>query len=122
MESRRVALLCAQQLLGESLEYTLREAGDITLLGPWSLDESALSYLSGGAADMVLIVEAGDMPNDALMITAKILERFPALPVIRVTLKQNEVRCYSTQILPARSTDLIDLIHSLPAVNQTREI
>jgi hypothetical protein len=122
MERRRVALLCAQQLLGESLEHTLRKAGDITLLGPWALDEQVLFHLSGSAADIVLIVEAEDMPHEAVMITAEILERFPALPIIRVTLEQNVVRCYSTQTLPARSVDLIDLIHSLPVVNPSSDI
>lgn len=122
MEGRRVALLCHPQLLGESLEHTLRKAGDITLLGPWALEEQALAHLSDCMADMVLIVEAEDMPQEAALITAQILQRFPALPIIRVTLEENEVRCYSTQILPARSTDLIDLIHNLPAAGHSSEI
>jgi hypothetical protein len=117
MKSRRVALLCAQELLGESLEHTLRKAADITLLGPWSLDEQALSYLST-CADMVIIVEAEDMPHEAVTIIAEILEHFPALPIIRVTLEQNVVRCYSTQILPASSSELIDLIYSLPVAKK----
>jgi DNA-binding NarL/FixJ family response regulator len=119
MERRRVALLCAQQLLGESLEHTLRKAGDVELLGPWALDEQALSHFSSGSADMVVIVEAEDMPQEAAQITAQILERFPSLPIIRVTLEQNVVRFYSTQVLPARSSDLIDLIHSLPVAGQS---
>lgn len=118
MGKRRVALLCAQQLLGESLEHTLRKVSDITLLGPWALEVGVLSRLAEDAADIVVIVEAEDTPHQAATITAQILEMYPDLPIVRVTLEQNVVHYYSSQTLPARSSDLIDLIHNLPDVNK----
>lgn len=115
MEKRRVALLCAKQLLGESLERLLKSSEEITLLGPWALGSRSLSRLAAAPADIVLIVEPESGTEEASRVTTQILERFPDLPIIRVTLEKNIVRCYSSQTLPARSSDLIDLIRKLPS-------
>ena len=115
MEKRRVALLCAKQLLGESLEHLLKSSDEITLLGPWALGSRSLSHLAAMPVDVVMVVEPESGTEEASKITTQILDRFPDLPVIRVTLEKNIVRCYSSQTLPARSSDLIDLIRKLPS-------
>jgi hypothetical protein len=122
MEKRRVALLCTRQLLGESLEHLLKNNEDIALLGPWALDSRSLSHLVNEPVDIVLIVEPEGGAVYSSKITAQILDRFPDISIIRVTLENNTVRCYSSQTLPARSSDLIDLIRklspgSLPSAN-----
>lgn len=119
MDRRRVALLCAKQLLGESLEHLLKSSEEITLLGPWALESRSLSRLATVPVDIVMIVEPECGTEETTKITAQILDRFPDLPIIRVTLEKNIVRCYSSQTLPARSSDLIDLIRKLPTGGYT---
>jgi len=114
MDKRRVLLLCAHPLLGESLENILRKVEDVDLVGPWDLDERALTYLSQESPDIVVVAEAEGEDKSKVSLTSQILERFPDLPVVRVGLAQNVVRLYTSRALPARSADLIEAIRSLP--------
>lgn len=121
MAKKRVAMLCAGELLGESLEHLLKNVADISVIGPWALDDRAISHLSEMQADIVLIVEPESEAEFASQVTGQILERFPGLPVIRVTTENNIVRVYNSRILPARSEELIDLIRDLPVFNETAD-
>jgi DNA-binding NarL/FixJ family response regulator len=114
MRKRRVLLLCAQQLLGESLEHTLRQVEDLEVAGPWTIEEGVLNCLSGEQPDLVIITDEDIAPEKLSRLTAQILEQYPDLPVFRVTLERNLMQVYSSHTMPARSADLIDLIHRLP--------
>jgi hypothetical protein len=46
-------------------------------------------------------------------LTAQLLDACPNLSIVRVALARRDLRIYSSQSIPARSTDLIDLIHHL---------
>lgn len=120
MDKRRVLLLYAsptgrppQLLLAEALENILSKVEDVVLIGPWALDEQMLARLSQELPDIVLIVEEED-GEDVISLTARILEHHSDLPVVRVGLAQNVVRLYMSHTLPARSTDLVEAIRSLP--------
>jgi hypothetical protein len=117
MKRRRVLLLCIQSLLGESLLATLQQDTSVELLGPLQPDESALARLGEEMPDVVLLAEESRMPERAAWLTSQILERWPRLPVMRVGLEKNIVRLYTSSDLPARGSDLIGAIHSLPAAS-----
>jgi DNA-binding NarL/FixJ family response regulator len=114
MIKRRVALLSGQHLLGESLEHTLRHFEDVEMIGAWELDDQVLSLLSTQTPDLLLIAEQEPPCEEITFLTGQILEAYPNLPVIRVTLDQNVLRIYTSQTLPARTTELIDVIRHLP--------
>jgi hypothetical protein len=74
-----------------------------------------LSRLSEAAPDIVLVAEgAGREGESVTSLFAQLLERYPDLPVVRISLEQNAVRVYTSRTLPARSADLIEAIRSLP--------
>jgi DNA-binding NarL/FixJ family response regulator len=115
VEKRRVLLLWVQPLLGEGLEHILRGLEDVKLIGPWVMDSQVLSRLSEAAPDIVLVAEgAGREGESVTSLFAQLLERYPDLPVVRISLEQNAVRVYTSRTLPARSADLIEAIRSLP--------
>lgn len=116
MNKRRIVLLSEQDLLGESLEHTLNTAQDVDLIGSWTLDNRVLTRLSKDTPDILMIAEEEPPSEKVVRLTAQILEAFPNLPIIQVTLARNELRIYTSQTLPARSVDLIDLIRHLPAL------
>ena len=118
MRRRRVALFCARQLLCESLQHTLESDPEIELQGPWAVDDQALERLSPPLPDVVLIAEPLEKAEKVVGVTARILESFPELPVIRVTLENNLMRFYSAQTVPASSNDLITLIHTVTMTDQ----
>lgn len=121
MLKRRVALLCGQDLLGESLEHTLRHFEDVEIVGAWALDDQIWSLLAAQTPDLLLIAEQEPPCEKSMQMTGQILDAYPNLPVIRVTLDQNFIHIYTTQTLPARSAELIDLIRQLPITGETTE-
>jgi hypothetical protein len=120
MDKRRVALLCAKQLLGESLEHLLRGMPDVELLGPWRLESRVLRRLEAGKPEIILLAVSGDAPHHGAQLIGCILEQFPDVPLLQVNIDSNVVRLYSAQILPARSQALFDLIRSLPPCSRDR--
>jgi DNA-binding NarL/FixJ family response regulator len=114
MLKRRIALLCGQDLLGESLEHTLRHFEDVEIVGAWALDDQVWSLLAAHTPDLLIIAEQEPLCEKSMQMTGQILDAYPSLAVIRVTLDQNVIHIYTTQTLPARSAELIDLIRQLP--------
>ena len=113
MRKRRVLLFSAQKLFGESLEQTLGQVEDLELAGHWLLDDQVMAHLSCAAPDFVIITDEGLSPEQLSHLTAQILDRYPDLPVFRVTLERNQMQVFSSHLLPARSANLIDLIQHL---------
>ncbi len=115
MRKQRIALFCAEDLLGEGLEHLLSRLVDVEILGPWSMDETAIQHLESQSPDLVVI--AGNRPGDdsassqqAALLTGRILEIHIGLPVVQVMLDDNQVRVYNSHTVPARSADLIEII------------
>jgi DNA-binding NarL/FixJ family response regulator len=114
MENRRVALLCSDHLLGESLERLLSNVEGVELAGHWGLEELAAAQRSLQLPDIVLIADGELQPQNAYRLTAQVLQDYPDLPVIQVNLVHNYARVYCSYKLLARTYDLIDAIRKLP--------
>ena len=114
MGKRRVALVCNKHLLGESLEHILGNLEDVELIGAWTCDAQLLPHLSNQPIDLLLIADEEPPSDQTTHLTVQILEAYPDLPVIRVTLGQNVLRIYTSHTLPARSADLVEAIRRLP--------
>ena len=111
---RRVLLLCAQPLLGESVEIILAKLKDVELIGPIEVNAQVAERLAEDEPDVVVIADETMEVHDSTPVMALILDRFPDVPVIRVELEKNAVRLYTTRTLPARSADLIRAIRRIP--------
>ena len=116
IEKRRVLLLCTQPLLGDGLQAILGGLEDVELIGPLVLDAQALDRVAENKPDVMLIAEEGGESLSATSLTARILEHYPDVPVIRVGLRQDTIRLHTSRTLPARSADLIEAIRRLPAL------
>lgn len=113
----RVALIGEEILLGEGLHNLLGRQNDVDLVGSWKLLPEAVEMIPKVAPDVVLIAESQGGDETAATLTNDIIERFPELPVIRIGLSQDVVRVYTMRVSPARSADLIEVIHNLPFAN-----
>ncbi len=112
---RRVLLVCPPHLFGESLETILRRDGNLELLGPLDPSQADVeSQLREWHPDAVVIVDQGAADMNVSHLIAAILQQFPTLPVIRAGLEHNVFRVFSAHTLPARSSDLVEAILSLP--------
>jgi hypothetical protein len=113
MQRIRVVLLCSRHLLGESLEHILRNASELELVGAWDFEDWVFSRLAERLPDLLIITEDEPPDERTALFTAKILDGFPDLPIIRVALAQNILRIYTSRMLPARRADFMDVIHLL---------
>jgi hypothetical protein len=118
MQKRRVALLSDQNLLGEILEDILVNSDEVEFIGSWGLDD--LNMASFAKLSPGLLVIADEVPPSSRVSDhlAEIQTVYPDIPIIRVTLDQNDLRIYTSQSKPARRAELIDLIRQLPGESQ----
>lgn len=114
MRKRQVYLFSAQNLLGESIEQTLRGVEGLEICGHWPVDQQVLDRLAGSVPDFVVFADEGASPDALSHLTSQILDQYPDLPVFRVRLERNQMQVFSSQVVPARSANLIDLIQHLP--------
>jgi hypothetical protein len=114
MFKRRVALLCDQNLLGEILEDILVNSDEVEFIGVWGFDD--LNITRFAELPPGLLVIADEVPPRAQVsdLMAEIQTGYPEIPIIRVTLAQNDLRIYTSHSKPARRAELIDLIRQLP--------
>lgn len=114
MSNRRVLLFSAQRLFGESIEKALSQVEDLEIAGHWNIDAQVLEHVAGSHPDIVFFAcESGSLDVTS-QLTTLVLERYPELSVFWVTLDRDQVQVFNSQVVPARSADLIDLIHRLP--------
>ncbi|MCC7360672.1 MAG: response regulator transcription factor [Anaerolineales bacterium] len=113
---RRVLLLCTRSLLGEGLKAILGEVEDIELIGPLVVEAAVLEWAMANKPDVMLIAEEADEAGSSASLTARLLEQWPDVPAIRVGLKQDTIRLYTSWTLPARRADLIGAIRRLPGL------
>jgi hypothetical protein len=122
MPKRRVLLLCSGHLFGESMETILRAAEEVQLIGPWDLREDVCRRIMEVQPDAVVVVDEDPQNDEITALTSTIIEQYPELSVIRAGLTENVVRVFSTHLVPARSTDLIETIRNLPAAFETGKL
>lgn len=113
MSRKRFLLFSAQSLLGEIIEQTLAQVEGLELAGHWPIDEQILEILACTPTDLVVITDEGISHEQLSRLTAQILDRFPDLPVLHMTLKSNQVQIFCSHRLPAWRTDLIEVIQGL---------
>lgn len=119
MTTHRVLLVCSQHLFGAGMEGILRAAeADVELIGPWGLGEEVCSRITEASPNVVLIVDEDSQSEVSASLTSTIMEAYPKLPIMRGGMTENVVRVYSTHILPARGTDLIETIRNLPVASE----
>ncbi len=111
---RCVLLLCTEPLLGDGLTSILSGLEDIDLVGPLVLDERGVRRARRTAPDVVLIAEAGGEASGGAPGMARLLARWPEVPVIRVGLREDTIHLSTSWTLPARRTELIAAIRRLP--------
>ena len=116
MTKRRVLLLSEGHLLGESLQQVLRAVEDVEMIGSFVFDDQVLARLRTHKPDLLIIADEQPPQAHAAYLTGLVLEAYPTLPVIRVTLEDAVLQVFTARTLPARSADLIDVIRHLPAV------
>jgi hypothetical protein len=110
MEKWRMAIMYDQRLPGESLAHILEKELllDISLV-PVS-EPDIIAKLGSSSPNLLMIVEEDDPNEQTVLLTARILEDFPSLPLIRIKLSQHILHIYTTHTLPARSPDLLEAI------------
>lgn len=113
MRKKRILLCSAQKLFGESLEQTLCRVAEVELVGHWLVDDNLVENLDSVSPDLIIVTDESLVAEDLSRLTARILDRYPDVPVFRVTLERNQMQIYSSHLAPASSRDLIDLIHGL---------
>jgi hypothetical protein len=111
----RLVLLCEPHLLGDTLENILLNLEEVDFLGSWSIDNQVMARLSEQTPDILLIGEEEKHREQLTQLTARILEKFPNLSIIRVSLANNTLQVYTSQVLPARTANLVEVIRNMPA-------
>lgn len=119
MKKHLVLLVCSQHLFGVGMEGILRAAeSDVELIGPWDLGEEVCARITEARPSVVLIVDDDSQSEAGARLTSALMESYPKLPIIRAGLTENIARVYSTHILPARGTDLLETIRNLPVADE----
>lgn len=113
MSKPRVLLISSPHLFGESMETILRAEKEIELLGPWNLGDPDLYPRLLETQPSVVVIADEDLQSDsAAELTGSIIEQCPAISVIRTGLSENVFRIFSTQTMPARGDNLLEMIRS----------
>ncbi len=109
--SRRILILSDQRLFAEGLRDLLKPRIELEIVGIKAFSQAALAHLKELAPDIVLLADSGDLPP----LIATLLDARPGVPVVRLTLRDNEIRIYNVRCLtPQRGEDLAELLRSLP--------
>lgn len=112
---RRVVLISDPILFSEGLQILLNNMEDVKLLGPWEPVPGTLQYIAEEDPDVVMLVEGGPRSKAANGMITAILESYPSLPLIHLTLLENRLQVYTTYACPARKADLLEIIRQLPS-------
>jgi len=121
MSKKRVLLFSAQQLLGESIEQTLRGVADVEIAGHWPVDDQVMQRLASAEPDVVIFTDEAATRDSLSCLMPAIMEQYPELHVFRVSLERNQVQILTSQLVPARSANLIELIQHMAAKNPGAE-
>jgi hypothetical protein len=114
MDKRQVVLVCERHLWGESLEHILANASDVDFIGCWEFTEPVLSRLKAQPPDILVIASDEASSQNTVSLTAEVLDALPELTVLHATPSQNVLHIYISHTLPARQSELINIIRNLP--------
>lgn len=109
-------MVCAQPLLCDGLEIILGEREDIEIVGRLDMTIDDGLEIETGDPDVVLLAGC-ELPHPEAALpehVARVLERYPDLPIVGISLERDSVRVHTTRTLPARASELLALIRSLP--------
>lgn len=109
----RLVLLCEPHLFGEGLVNILASFSGIDFIGAWPIDNRILKRLSQQAPDILLIGGDEKKAEQITLLAAQILDKFPELSIIRVSMQDNTLQVYSLQRMPARTASLLEVIRKL---------
>jgi hypothetical protein len=109
----RLILVCEPHLLGEGLERILTSLSGIDFIGSWPIDSGIPSRLSQQRPDILLIGDDERRSESVTRLIAQILEMFPELSIIRVSMQNNTLQVYSSQRMPARTASLLEVIRKV---------
>jgi hypothetical protein len=113
MYKRQVVLVCERHLWGESLEHILAHASDVELIGCWDFDEPVVSRLKMHTPD-ILVIASDELPSEhTTCLTAEVMEALPELTILHATPSRNVLRIYTSHTLPARQSELMNVIRNL---------
>lgn len=121
MKKRQIVLVGEHHLWGESLEYLLTNISDVELMGWWEFDENLLQRLKDQSPDILLIADDEPLSGDFTCITAEIIETLPDLTVLQVKPSKNELRLFTSQTLPARQSELLNIIRNLQTLDPSAD-
>ncbi len=97
----------------------LSRVKDVQICGLWNATPSALNAIAESQPDAILMVEATAHEPQTSRLISSILESFPQLPVIRITLEKNTFQVYRSYLSPARSETLAAILRNLAPVGWT---
>lgn len=113
MSKLRLILLSTPRLLGEGLEYLLSGLEEVEYqVLPLDL-EAAHSSFQVFNPDLLLVVENAGCSDEAASFVGCLLENYPGLPVLRVSLEHKDLRLFTSRSLPASRQKLVEAIQSL---------
>jgi DNA-binding NarL/FixJ family response regulator len=112
---RRVVLISDPILFSEGLQILLNNMEDVELMGPWEPAPGTLQHIAEEEPDIVMLVEGEPRSKASNMMITAILESYPSLPLIHLTLLENRLQVYTTYASPARKADLVEIIRQLPS-------
>jgi hypothetical protein len=110
MDKHRVLLVCMQPLLSEGLRCIFRELEDVQLN---CLEGADLPAIEAGLESFQphIILLAGEQEDEAAThLISSMLKYCADIPVVWIELEKNILRIYTSRLLPASSTGLIEAI------------
>jgi len=112
---RRIVLISDPVLFSEGLQILLNNLEDVELMGPWEPAPGTLQHIAEEDPDVVMLVDGEPRSKAANSMLTAILESYPSLPIIHLTLLENRLQVYTTYTSPARKADLLEIIRQLPS-------
>jgi DNA-binding NarL/FixJ family response regulator len=112
---RRVVLISDPILFSEGLQILLGNMEEVELMGPWEPAPGTLQNIAEEDPDVVMLVDGEPHSKVANTMITAILESYPSLPLIHLTLLENRLQVYTTYASPARKADLLEIIRQLPS-------
>jgi len=113
MKKQQVLILWCHPLLRDILKNILSQREDIILIGLWKLTPQVIPRLVALSPDIVLIAASDTDCDQVDDLMAQILFHYPNLPLLHIGLEKDTICLYTAHTRPARSAELINLIHEL---------
>ncbi len=108
---RRVLIVTDQRLFAEGIRSLLEANGRLEILGVEKYCPSTPQQIRNLAPDIIVLSDADPLPSLHL---AAILDAVPGVPVVRLTLGDNEIHVYDGhRVVPQQADELVEILNSL---------